>query len=32
MTVPLVPGAEPAAAAATLRDELKVLVSLVESS
>lgn len=32
MTLPLVPGAEPAVAAATLRDELKALVSLVESS
>jgi hypothetical protein len=32
MTVPLAPGAEPAAAAATLRDELNVLNSLANSS
>jgi hypothetical protein len=32
MTVPLIPDAEPAAIAATLRDELNALVSLANSS
>jgi len=32
MTLPVAPGAEPGAVAATLRDELKALVALVESS
>ncbi len=32
MTLPIVPGAEPAVIAATLRDELTALVSLVEGS
>ncbi len=32
MTLPIVPGAQPAVIAATLRDELTALVSLVEGS